>query len=149
MLGFEFKLIAWLATLAIAAGGFFLFVRYERQLGAQACLAAQAKIEARATEEARQKESNWQTNVEALEEVHRDERQRIESRRIADIASLRNRSDVRAADLPASAASAAEGGTGAGLSRLDAEFLAGEAARANRLRAALATCQDWIDAVTK
>ena len=78
-------------------------------------------------------------------ELHR-EITRLEQRHAAIVDSLRYRTD-RPADggsVPGAATAGAElanGCTGAQLYRPDGEFLAGEAARADRLRLALASCQ--------
>lgn len=63
------------------------------------------------------------------------------SRLESQLRELRDRPDR----LPAAAAGACEGATGAELSRPDAGFLAGEAARAERLIARLDECHAWID----
>lgn len=62
-----------------------------------------------------------------------------------DLDELRHRPE-RAAGVPQGTRPDCAGGTGAELSRPDAGFLAGEAARADLLRAALATCYEVIDA---
>jgi len=69
----------------------------------------------------------------------------ISARLSRDLERLRNRPDR----LPEAARPAAKGATGAELSRPDAEFLARESARADRLRAALQECYAWIESVTK
>lgn len=61
---------------------------------------------------------------------------------------LRNRGPRRT-ELPGPPAPACVGATGAELSEPDGRFLVGEAARANRLRAAYAQCQAWAEAVKK
>lgn len=68
----------------------------------------------------------------------------INTRLRADIASLRHRAD-RAPDLSAVSDARCAGATGAELSRSDAEFLVGEAARADEIRAGLAACYAVID----
>lgn len=49
--------------------------------------------------------------------------------------------------LPGAASTTCSGGTGSTLSRPDAEFLTGLAARADRLQSALGECQAWAAAV--
>ena len=70
----------------------------------------------------------------------------INTRLRADLASLRNRPE-RTADLSAIPGARCSGATGAELSRSDAEFLVGEAARADEIRAGLAACYAVIDGV--
>lgn len=65
----------------------------------------------------------------------------IDRRHHAAIASLRNRPERAAVPASGAGAETYQGATGAQLSRSDAEFLAGEAARADELRAALERCQ--------
>ena len=68
----------------------------------------------------------------------------INTRLRADLASLRYRPE-RPADLPTVSVARCTGATGAELSRSDAEFLVGEAARADEIRAGLAACYAVID----
>lgn len=68
----------------------------------------------------------------------------INNRLRADLASLRNRTE-RPTDLPTISSARCSGATGAELSRSDAEFLVGEAARADEIRAGLAACYAVID----
>ena len=68
----------------------------------------------------------------------------INTRLRADLASLRHRTE-RATDLSAVSSTRCAGATGAELSRSDAEFLVGEAARADEIRAGLAACYAVID----
>lgn len=79
------------------------------------------------------------------------ERRNAETKLVADyaavIASLLHRPD-RPSEGAASPGAPA-GCTGAGLYRPDGEFLAGEAARADRLRLALRSCEDDYDEVKK
>lgn len=98
-----------------------------------------------AVEAAREKEANWQSDVEVLTNVHQAELARVAAARDAAVRELRNRPDR----MPAAATAACAGSTGAELSRPDAEFLAGEAARADSLAADLGTCRAWIETVTK
>jgi len=65
----------------------------------------------------------------------------------ADIERLRKR-PRRPSTLPASPAANCEGATGAQLFREDAEFLIGEAARADKCRAALTGCYSAYDAIS-
>jgi len=70
----------------------------------------------------------------------------INTRLRADLAGLRNRPE-RSGDLSAVSRPGCTGATGAELSRSDAEFLVGEAARADEIRAGLAACYAVIDGV--
>ena len=72
----------------------------------------------------------------------------VDVRRNLNIAldSLRSRPD-RAPGVSEAPRADCAGGTGAELSRPDAEFLVGEAARADRLRAALDACYAVLDGV--
>lgn len=70
----------------------------------------------------------------------------INNRLRADLVSLRNRPErASATDQPAR--SSCTGATGAELSRSDAEFLVGEAARADEVRAGLSACYQVIDGI--
>ena len=76
-------------------------------------------------------------------QAHADQVRAV-NRRLADaLERLRNRPE-RASEA---ARASCEGGSGAELSRPDAGFLEREAARADELRSALATCYAWIDTV--
>jgi len=70
----------------------------------------------------------------------------INTRLRADLAGLRDRPE-RSGDLSAVSRLGCTGATGAELSRSDAEFLVGEAARADEIRAGLAACYAVIDGV--
>lgn len=78
-----------------------------------------------------------------LQEKRDGENLRTADRLVVALGELRNR-PVR---LPEAAAPACLGGDGTRLSGPDAEFLEREAARANRLRTDLNTCQAWITEV--
>lgn len=98
-----------------------------------------------AVEQARQVEANWQTNVEALQEIHHAEVRRLSAELERARSELRNRPDR----MPEASRQACAGATGAELSRPDAEFLVGEAARGDQLRADLQACLGWIEEVTR
>lgn len=70
----------------------------------------------------------------------------INNRLRADLVSLRNRPE-RASATDQTARSSCAGATGAELSRSDAEFLVGEAARADEVRAGLSACYQVIDGI--
>ena len=89
------------------------------------------------------------TNQGKANEIMRQqaaEQAAINNRLRTDLASLRSRSE-RPAAMPESARPACTGANGAELSRSDASFLVGEAARADEVRAGLAACYQVIDAV--
>lgn len=92
--------------------------------------------------------------VQAKKDLERSERQaeeieRTKNRQIRAITGKLNATVEQLRQRPerVPVAPACEGTTGAELSRPDAEFLAGEAARADRLRQALATCYQLYDGV--
>lgn len=99
----------------------------------------QAVSDARAEEQAKQEAADARINT--LETVRRG----IQSRLDAALASLRNRPERADKESRAHC----QGATGAELSRPDGQFLRGEAARADRIRAALATCYEHADAVAQ
>lgn len=70
----------------------------------------------------------------------------INNRLRADLASLRDRPE-RASNLSTVSGHSCSGATGAELSRSDAGFLVGEAARADEVRAGLIACYAVIDGV--
>lgn len=113
-----------------------------------------------------QRADHYKTRVEALEaDIRAQASTADEVSRLLKMSAARSkgerdvemaRIDRRRADLqrmlndrperrPEAATEACKGGTGAGLSRPDGVFLAGEAARANGLRAALKECYAWVD----
>lgn len=100
----------------------------------------------KATDERRALEQRITTAINLNREKDRDQIAALTRRADALAVSLRNRPDRPvAADVPqggdpATAGQGAGLGTGLGLYRQDGEFLVGEAARANRLRVALAAC---------
>jgi len=100
---------------------------------------------AEAQEAARQKEQDLQASADKLRKDKDAEIRNINARAAALANSLRERpsrptAEASAVPSTASAGCAPTSCTGAGLSREDAAFLAGEAARADELRAALKQC---------
>lgn len=123
------------------------------------------KIQLQHTEELRQREVQRAAdeakarNIERqlvevnslIEQEKTNEIDRIRRDSAAAIARLQNRPDRKpasAGSLPGPAPSC-EGATGAELSRPDAVFLSGEAARADEQRAALAACYQAYDSAYK
>jgi len=134
----------WLVALALMAGAYGTGRWQQWRADDQAAQAARLK----ATEAAREKEANWQIDVEALNDVHQTELQRIAADRDRAVRELRNRPAAR---MPATATCSADGAgaTGAQLSGPDAEAFAGLAADADRTAADLRACQAWIATVTE
>ena len=93
---------------------------------------------------AQAKEDGWKQAVKEIKDVRKAQVDRVVAERDRALGELRKRPER----LPEAARAAAAGATGAELSRPDAGFLVGEAARANEHRAALAECYAWIDKVT-
>lgn len=94
----------------------------------------------------RLRDANEQIEVMRNQERDRQETyeaqiRRVGSQRDAAIASLRNRPERAAVPAADAGAEACAGASGAALSRPDAAFLVGLAARADELRAALERCQ--------
>ena len=111
---------------------------------------AKAKIEKLAQDQekqARQKETEWVEKLSEAERVKNAEISDINRKHDAVVASLRNRPErVRTvvSEVP-STTPACAGTTGAELARGDAEFLAGYAADAAKLEAALTQCETAYD----
>lgn len=108
-----------------------------------------AEIRAADERDARATEQRWQAKVAAAEQEKTDENARIAARYAAQLASVQQRADRRPTPGggTAQAAATCAGSTGAELSRPDAGFLVGEAARADTQRAALAACYKAYDAI--
>jgi hypothetical protein len=107
---------------------------------------------AEAQESARQKEQEMQASADKLRKEKDAEIRNINARATALANSVRERPsrpspEASAVPSTASAGCAPTSCTGAGLSREDAQFLAGEAARADELRAALKQCHAQYDAL--
>lgn len=117
--------------------------RVERANEQQTHVAAIAKLKA----DALATESEWKGRVDEQRRAKETAISEINAVHAADLVGLRDRA-ARRADLPGAATASCQGATGAELSGPDARFLAGEAARANQLRSALAECYQWIDTVT-
>ena len=95
---------------------------------------------------AREKETMWQGVVNGTVRNYETKVAAV----VADLdriaAGLRDRPE-RPAGVPENPRPACAGASGAELSRTDAEFLVGEAARADRCRAGLEACYQVIDGV--
>lgn len=97
---------------------------------------------------AREEERRLVLKASEIERTKNEEIATVRAAGAAAVASLRNRQDRKpapAGDVPPPRP-ACQGATGAELSRSDGQFLVGEAARANELRAALGACYKAYDA---
>jgi hypothetical protein len=124
-----------MAAVALAVAGFYFWADhrgYERSEKKHADALEQQRAENQT------KMDNLRTDYDALTELKDEEIKRTAAERDRIAASLRNRPER----MSETAQAACQGGTGAGLSRPDGEFLVGEATRANELRAQLSACQD-------
>jgi biopolymer transport protein ExbB/TolQ len=89
-------------------------------------------------------ERKWSDRITEVRDAHNEEMRRVAGALGDALGRLRD----RAKRLPEAARPACQGATGAELSDQDATVLVLEAARADQLRADLAACQSWIEAVT-
>lgn len=127
----------WLAVIVALAAAFYSGVWHEY-------FEAREKLK-KMSEKVELVEEQWKTNVEALQEIHDETTKKITGRLNIALRELRDRADRR----PESAAPSCQGATGRELSRPDAEFLEGFAARAESQRAALIQCYGWVDEAEK
>ena len=114
--------------------------------------AAQLAEHAAAQAAAREKEQELQASADLLRKDKDREIRDLNARTAALTNSLRDRpsrptTETSALPSTASAGCAPTSCTGAGLSREDAQFLAGEAARADELRASLKQCHAQYQAI--
>jgi hypothetical protein len=140
----------WLALAAILAiGGAWIGGELQGGRDADARWASRIERErADASEEARRIERTQQEAANhALRRQHQDQ-VAIAARLRRELDGLRNRPE-RPRDLPDTTIAACQGATGAELSRLDAEFLAREAARADEQRAGLMACYATLDGLVQ
>ena len=103
----------------------------------------EATIEA--IEKARAEEQEKQEAVNATLRTQADEKDRINEQLVRDISRLRKRASRR--HLSGNTQADCKGASGSELSAPDAEFLARESARADRLRTALKACYEYADTV--
>jgi hypothetical protein len=99
----------------------------------------------KAMQEARTKEDAANEAVRLNRRARDAEMQRINDQLVSALGELRK----RPSRLSAPTGATCEGGTGASLYAEDATAALGEAARADRLRAALAECYSYIDSLPK
>ena len=114
--------------------------------------AAQLAEHAAAQAAAREKEQELQASADLLRKDKDREIRDLNARTAALTNSLRDRpsrptTETSTVSSTASAGCAPSSCTGAGLSREDAQFLAGEAARADGLRASLKQCHAQYQAI--
>lgn len=106
-----------------------------------------AVIHAEELRQARDKEQSWQKAADNIQKEKDNEIRKLNATHAAIVRSLRDRKDrPNVPDDPDAAQSQC---TGTGLYRSDAEFLAGEAARADEIRLALKQCYSLYDSITK
>lgn len=104
---------------------------------------------AESSEAARKQEAMWQGVINGAVRNYENEVAGVRRNLGLALDGLRSRPDRAPGGMPADARAACAGGTGAELSRADAEFLVGEAARADEQRAGLAACYRVIDGVRR
>ena len=123
--------------IAIAlAGGLWLHGNYHGRS------VMKLKIE-QANNRALEKRQELQEKTDAIIQDQADKLANIASERDAALERLRSRPDR----MPETAQAECQGATGAELSRTDAEFLTGLAARADELRQALTACYRYADSL--
>jgi hypothetical protein len=151
-----FLLGATLAVVAASGAGYYKGIGHGRAEVQQAWdkeKAEQYAEYAKGQEAARQKEQQLQYEADRLRRDKDAQIRNINARATALANSLRDRSSRASETNPgASTADAGQAGsrcTGSELSREDAEFLAGEAARADSLRAALRQCVAQYEALDR
>ena len=114
-------------------------------------LAKLAEEHAKAIAAAREKEQQLQAQADHLRQEKDDEIRTINARAASLADSLRKRPDraTQASTVSSTTSTSCPAVvcTGAGLSKEDGEFLAGEAARADQLRALLKQCHAQYDAL--
>ena len=137
-----------LGVLATVIGAYFTGAFVESGRADTRWEAKTEKDKRAAVEQALKDERGQQEKANAAIRQQAADQAAINNRLRSDLASLRNRPE-RAAGMPTGTRSACSGATGAELSRSDAEFLVGEAARADDQRAGLAACYAVIDGLRK
>lgn len=139
----------WLLYGALVAAlllGIYSLDKSRQAIGYSKAHAEYTATALKASEAARAKEQALITQTATITKAKDAKIAAIHSRLVVALDSLRNRPERR--DSAAPTAADCKGANGAELSRLDAGFLAGEAARADTLRAGLEACYTQYDAVT-
>ncbi len=129
---------AWILRVVIVVAAIGGFYWYADSNGYERAEKKHAAAEQKQRDDNQEKMDNLRTDYDALTELKDEEIKRVSTELARAAASLRNRPER----MPEAAQATCQGGSGAGLSRSDSEFLAGEAARANILRGQLSACQD-------
>ena len=134
-----------LLEVAVVAGVSYHYTAQHYQSKIDAEHAAQAAAIAKAAEDAAAAEHAAQEKINAVLKAQNDTLNRVNVGLRNDLNELRSRPS-RPPDLPEAGRADCKGGSGAELSREDAEFLAWEAARADTIRASLQACYAALDA---
>lgn len=143
--------------IAIAATALLAFSHFTAYRAGKATVRAdfdaykivQSEERARLEKQYRDKEIDWQAQAAQTEESKNAEIEAINSRLSSALDSLRNRPSRPTGSAVPKASTSCKGTTGASLSAEDARFSIGEAARADRLRAALQACYAAYDSLRK
>lgn len=141
------RLVALVAGFAVASVGGWTVRGWRAERDIATITASIERNRAEAFKAGRDIERNEQEVVNHALRTQNESLAGIASRLRTDLERLRQRAErpAAAAGVPAAPRPACAGATGAELSRLDAEFLVREAARADDLRAGLVACYAVID----
>lgn len=137
------RLVALACAFALLAGSHWYVFNAGKRVERADWVAAQAKSD----REARAWEQKLSQDAANFAQEKQDEINRIDAQLRVANERLRQRPERPAAGLPAPGTTG-QGATGAELFRQDGEFLNGEAARADKLRTALAQCYKQYDSAT-
>ena len=138
-------LLAVVLAFVASNGGSFM---YGQHVSDTAWTAKVEKDRADAESSARQQETLWQGVVNGTVKNFSADLDRVGRERDRALRELRQRAE-RPVDLPEAPRANCAGATGAELSRSDAEFLVGEAARADTIRAGLTACYQVMDGLAE
>jgi len=127
-------------SLLVTGVGWFSY-----EAGADGVRSDMAEVVKEAVKKAREDERLKQEKVNELTQTQYDELADINKRLNNDIDRLRNRASRR--HLPNESKAKCKGATGAELSKEDGRFLVWEAARADKLRAAIKACYSYADTI--
>lgn len=141
MLGAVRAIIAAIIAVGLAWSHWAAYGAGRRAVELEAAKSAEA-----ASAEARRREQQLVDQAEQARRAHDATVRDIRARAAADVARLRERPSRADASRVSAPAAECPASTGAGLSREDAEFLVGEAARADRMMAALHACHAAYEA---
>ena len=143
------SLTAAATVCVICAAGWYLYDSGKKAVQQRWDL-EKAVAMAKAQEQARAAEQAMQASIDKIQKDRRNEIARLNRRHAAALDSLRDRPDGPAGAVPAPASDGDAGAwcTGRELYRPDAEFLVGEARRADIIRLQLAACQAAYQSLT-